>query len=137
MFWRGSTDSELLDKVESDRPILLDMQQGDFVYLHLIVGGSRVPPSDEVRARLQRLVDTSSQRLKAIARVFESRGFQGSISRGIAASTDPPTAHYTRKSFDNLNDAAHWLGGILGHDESWCIRLVANVSDQRKLLKTA
>ncbi|MBN1656733.1 MAG: hypothetical protein JXA30_23370 [Deltaproteobacteria bacterium] len=135
-FWRASLGSELLDLLERDVETIRARMTDEYVFLTVLIGEKRDPPSDEARKRMSEILKQSSSRLVARAIVIESEGFTATVSRG--AITDIEVGSQRRKSayqvFRSVREATGWLAQSLGRDQSWASEFNKVVTEQRARL---
>ncbi len=134
-FWIGTTDDELLERLEQDLVKMRQKLSGEYVILAIIVDSERTPPSQQARKRLAEIVKARPAREIATATVFESQGFQATVSRGVATELDISTSRQNHKVFRDIPKAAAWLAEQLGRDAKWGMQLTDQATRQRQTLK--
>jgi hypothetical protein len=87
----GNTDEELLDRLEQDLVKMKQKLRGEYVIVAVIVDSERTPPLQQSRKRLAEIVKARPAREIAAATVFESEGFQATVSRGVTTELDIST----------------------------------------------
>lgn len=135
MFWFGTVDDELLDRVEVDLTIIRKKLTRDYVAMIVIVKSERTPPLPKARSRLAAIIKRSPPHEVASATVLETQGFQATISRGVITELDVKTQRQGHRVFDHIVKASAWLTECLGRDRNWGNELAERITTRRNMLE--
>ncbi len=136
MIWRKDVDDDLLDKVLADVQKTRKVILGDYAVI-TVIETDRIPPSDQVRARLLEMVKHRPSRSRCNASVIQNEGFLASISRAVLTELDLAVKSPDRKVFTDVKSATRWVAEKLERDLVWSDLLADQINYHRKIMKTA